>query len=363
MTPYINKALAQQIVDTVKDLCGQNVNFIDCSGMIFASTDENRIGSFHEIGWQAAADGKIIEVTENNRFTGTQKGVNLPIYHNHEMIAVIGITGEPEEIRKYAHLAERITRLLIREKELDTFNRTEAEKKSCILRALIDQEDIHPDYLRESLALWGIPEESSFHLIRIRTASVYSREKTNSLSSLCEAELHRLFQQLDIRLWTFVYPDEYIAVMEHEAFRKRKQLLQEFAQKTRPSALIGVGSAVSLRRLKKSAAEAASALKSLEHSQNSFAEFSELTLELILSSVDSTNREAYLSKTIGSLSKKDRELLKIYFQCNMSLKETCEKTFIHKNTLQYRLNQIYHHCGYNPRSFRDAAALYLALML
>ena len=43
MTPYITRALAQQIVDTVRDLCGQNVNFIDCSGTIFASTDATRI--------------------------------------------------------------------------------------------------------------------------------------------------------------------------------------------------------------------------------------------------------------------------------------------------------------------------------
>lgn len=54
MTPYITRVLAQQIVNTVKDLCGQNVNFIDCSGTIFANTAESHIGMFHEIGQQAA---------------------------------------------------------------------------------------------------------------------------------------------------------------------------------------------------------------------------------------------------------------------------------------------------------------------
>ena len=49
----IDKKLAQQIVATVKDVCGQNVNFIDHTGIIYASTDEKRIGSFHEIGKQA----------------------------------------------------------------------------------------------------------------------------------------------------------------------------------------------------------------------------------------------------------------------------------------------------------------------
>ena len=171
MIPYITRTLAQQIVDTVRDLCGQNVNFIDCSGTIFASTDENRIGTFHEIGREAAASGSVIKVRENDRFTGTQQGVNLPVYHNHKMIAVIGISGNPDEVRKYARLAERITHLLIREKELDAFNRTESEKKSYILRGLIDHEDIHPDYLRDNLAKWNIDEKkpASFSPLYIPT--------------------------------------------------------------------------------------------------------------------------------------------------------------------------------------------------
>ena len=134
MNPYISKSLACQIVNTVSDLCGQNVNFIDCSGIIFASTNEERIGNFHEIGRQAAVSGKVIEVTETDRFTGTQQGVNLPVYHNHKVIAVIGITGNPDEIRKYAHLAERITRLLIREKERMLFIAQKPKRKTIFSR-------------------------------------------------------------------------------------------------------------------------------------------------------------------------------------------------------------------------------------
>ena len=51
----INSTIAQQIVDTVKDVCQQNINFIDASGMIIASTDPQRINTFHEIGYRAAA--------------------------------------------------------------------------------------------------------------------------------------------------------------------------------------------------------------------------------------------------------------------------------------------------------------------
>ena len=35
----LDKSLAFQVVNTIKDTCGQDINFIDKQGMIFASTN------------------------------------------------------------------------------------------------------------------------------------------------------------------------------------------------------------------------------------------------------------------------------------------------------------------------------------
>ena len=358
MTPYITRSLAQQIVETVKDLCGQNVNFIERSGKIFASTDETRIGTFHEIGRQAAESGKAIEVTKNDQFTGTQKGVNLPVYHNHALIAVIGITGEPEEVRKYARLAERITRLLIREKELDAFNRTEAEKKSYILCGLIDQEEIHPDYLRENLQKWKIDEKASYYLLRLKITD----NSFHNTSGPLESSIHRLFIKMEITLSTFVYPDEYLAVLKSEIFHHRRNLLTDFAQEHNHELCIAVGNPTLIHNISDSAFSASIALRAAD-SEHNYIEAENLDLELILASANAQSKRDFLKKTLAELSEEDKNLLKIYFSCNMSLKETCGKTFLHKNTIQYRLNQIYNRCGYNPRDFQDAVRLYLALKL
>ena len=64
----IDHSLAMQIVNTVKDVCGQDINFIDQSGIIFASTNSKRIGTFHEVGQKAAANGNTIEVSSDNSF-------------------------------------------------------------------------------------------------------------------------------------------------------------------------------------------------------------------------------------------------------------------------------------------------------
>lgn len=50
MITHISHTLAQQIVNTIKDVCSYDINFINPSGTIIASTNSARIGTFHEIG-------------------------------------------------------------------------------------------------------------------------------------------------------------------------------------------------------------------------------------------------------------------------------------------------------------------------
>ena len=152
----IDRTLAAQVVNTVKDVCGRDVNFINQSGIIFASTDPERVGTFHEIGHQAALTGETIEVRADDNFHGTRMGINLPVYYNQAFMAVIGITGQPDEVRKYAHLAERITHLLIRERELNTISRNQADKRHFAMEALIHQTPANMDYLNACLKECGI---------------------------------------------------------------------------------------------------------------------------------------------------------------------------------------------------------------
>lgn len=60
MAEQIDQKTAQQIVDTVKEVCGHNINFIRPDGIITASTDPERVGTYHEIGQQAARTGQTI---------------------------------------------------------------------------------------------------------------------------------------------------------------------------------------------------------------------------------------------------------------------------------------------------------------
>lgn len=357
MITKINSILGQQIVNTIKDVCSHDINFIDPSGTIIASTNETRIGQFHEAGHQAALAGTTLEVTENSNFSGTMHGINMPLYHDGRLLAVIGITGEPDEIRKYVSLAGKITTLLIREQELNQYSHRQADKKHFIIQSLIKNETENHEILAKYLKEFHVDPGSEKRLILIQP----DRQHTVANPSFSEQQIQQLFSSMDLELYTFNYPGEFIAIIDTTDFAKKEKLLKTFAQEHTQTLSIAVGKSVALFHLHLSYEAALTAMKSLINKAENYILSDELTLELILSSVNTSNRNLFLEKTIQGLSPHEREILNAYFSEDMSLSRTCEKLFLHKNTLQYKLNHIAEKCGLNPRHFQDAVLLYLAL--
>ena len=66
---------------------------------------------------------------------------------------------------------------------------------------------------------------------------------------------------------------------------------------------------------------------------------------------------------LKGLTDEDIKLLAVYYDNSMSLKQTADELHIHKNTLQYRLEQIYRKTGFNPREFKDAVLYYMSIQL
>ncbi|MEF3693034.1 MAG: helix-turn-helix domain-containing protein, partial [Acholeplasmataceae bacterium] len=57
------------------------------------------------------------------------------------------------------------------------------------------------------------------------------------------------------------------------------------------------------------------------------------------------------------------ELLKVFYKENGSIEKTSEKMFIHKNTLQYRLNKITQITTYDPRKLGSAHLFMASIMV
>lgn len=358
MRGQIRKRVAQQIVETVKDVSGHDINFIDRNGIIFASTDPNRLGAFHEIGRQVIKTGQTIEVETDGSFFGTQKGVNIPFSYQGEVIAAIGISGVPDEVRKFVYLAQRITTLILREQELNTHSSNENAQLNYIIRSLVTNEPVNYDYYMDFLRKFQLDAAGSFRTIVVRIDGQHDPANL----SLVETSVRQAFDQIGAELYTFNYPNEYILLIESDRFQKWDYVFRQLAKGHQENMKIGIGTSSTLTHQDLSYQAAQIALASLTGGQN-LAVFDQLDLEILLGTIPTEAKQRFLEKTVLNLAEKDRAILKTYFDCDMSLKAASGALFMHKNTLQYQLDRIWKNSRYNPRSFQDAVILYLGLKL
>lgn len=354
----ISKSIAQQIVDTVKDVCNQNINFINEHGIIIASTDPARIQSFHEIGHQVVTTGTTLEVSDNDSFFGTKKGINIPITYNGKIIAAIGISGEVEEVRKYAYLAQRITDILLKERELDAQGTQKNNRLHYVIRCLINGEPVDSVYLSEVLNENGLHESSVCRVVLVRLNSRYNPSNL----FMIQTAITQAFSRMESNFYRYNYPNEYILIMAEEAMKKYSYILRKLSETYEGVLHIGIGSAAAVKNSAESYRTARLAINCADI-HTPYVVYDDLDFELILGNIPEELKKQYMKKVTGLLGEEEKQLIRTYFELDMSLKDTCEALYIHKNSLQYKLNHIHSLCGYNPRKFRDAVVLYSAVRL
>ena len=358
MALTIKQNVAQQIVEAVKDVCSHDINFINSQGIIFASTNTKRIGDFHEIGLQVIKTGETIEVESGEGYLGTKEGVNIPFIYKGEVSAVIGISGSPEEVRKYAYLAQKITTLLLREHELDTLEHTQKTQLNHVMRALIDHNYINPEYLKAVLKKYNAFLDNHYQTIIVKLDTRYNPSNL----AMIEQYIYQAFELTGSKLYTFNYSNEYILFLESKKLKQWLYLFEQLSSKHAPLLKIGIGHSTPLSHQHISYQSAKLAINCLLANEH-LAIFDNLDISILLGNIADDTKRYYLDKTISNLSDKDLELLETYFFHDMSLKDTCEELYLHKNTLQYKLDRIHKITGYNPRNFKNAVVLYIGLKL
>jgi carbohydrate diacid regulator len=101
----LRKDLAASFIERLAKHIPHNINVMDESGTIVASTDRSRVDTFHESAYRIIQDKlDVIQVRSDEPLPkGTKPGVNLPIRYGDKAIGVVGVTGRPEEVLSLAH--------------------------------------------------------------------------------------------------------------------------------------------------------------------------------------------------------------------------------------------------------------------
>lgn len=355
----ISKTLAQQIVDTIHDVCQYHINFITTDGMIYASSDPSRIGTFHEIGKQVASTGKTIEVDSDNIYPGTHKGINIPIYYHREMVAIVGISGDIREVTRFAHLAERISHILLHEKELVAIHRSLDEKKLYVIQSLQSQGLDKNLYFLDCLHTFHLNPSDIFQVVTIEVNTRYNLVNI----SLLEQDIQKFLASLNESVFSYIYPNKFIALIRNQTFQSHFEKFTQFANENQNIIQLALGMARPLENIKEAWDSSTIALDAIRNTKQTYALFDELSLEILLTGISSTHRLEFTKKLLKDLTKDDIQFLHTYYDEDMSLQNTASRLYLHKNTVQQRLNRIQDKTGLNPRKFKEANLFYLAIEL
>ncbi|MDC7955691.1 helix-turn-helix domain-containing protein, partial [Fusobacterium simiae] len=132
----------------------------------------------------------------------------------------------------------------------------------------------------------------------------------------------------------------------------------------------GIGNnSVNYQELKASYKNAKEILKisTIFSTKKSIFDYNKMDLELLFLNLKKNAIENFKNKVLENISEKDFEefsnILSVYEEENGSVIHAAEKLFMHKNTLQYKLNKIKRLSGYDPRNLKDFTILSLAFKL
>lgn len=107
--------LARQVVERTMSVIGRNVNVMDPHGIILASGHEDRIGAVHEGALLAAQQDRVVEIARSEALAlrGVQPGINLPLRSHGQLVGVVGITGDPDQVRVLGDLIRVTAELMV----------------------------------------------------------------------------------------------------------------------------------------------------------------------------------------------------------------------------------------------------------
>ncbi|QAS60621.1 CdaR family transcriptional regulator [Clostridium septicum] len=341
----LSKELAQNIVDKMMDVIPYNVNVMDYKGKIIGSGDYLRIGNLHEGAKKALEEKRLIEIYE--KVENSRPGVNTPIVFKGEIIGVIGITGNPDEVRQFSKLVSVTAELLInQEYTLNQHMIRQRLKEEFIYEWIYLNEDYNSDFINRGKAL-GI----DVNLERIVVVVENEREKFK--------ELRR-----------FVKDDEYYIKFSPNRIalilRNKKNIyfridsIKEFMD----ISITKVGVGTLHKKLIESLSEA---LQSLEIGKklykNDFVNIYD-KIRLFykgekLFNIKECKSIIYRIESEGS----DLNLLETflcYMEMNGEKQKVANEIYIHRNTLNYRLEKIEEITGLHFNDYLEFFQLLLA---
>jgi carbohydrate diacid regulator len=367
----ISYKIATKIVTDIGEIISQHVNLMDENGIIIASTDKERIGTYHAAAYRIITE-KIPELAifDDDEYEGTRKGINLPVMLNGDVTGVIGVTGEYSKVSKFSQIVKRMTEILL----LDNYYMEQHKLDGRIRQRFLDDWLFNDRPLYDSAFVergrhMGIDVTVPRRVVVAKIAEL-NKYSDNVRGQQVIDNVNRIVRTITGETPNSVFTKTASTMICLLAENSDEKLLA-FSEKIRSNIkkthgidiLIGIDS--SEQNLFHSYTKAKKALCAAKNFPARICFYNDITLEMFMDEVSPESKREFIRHIFNGYEQGEIEkwaqLLQTYFDADGSIARSAEKLRMHKNTFQYQLKKFCERTGRDPRKVSDAALFYLAV--
>ncbi|AZU62872.1 CdaR family transcriptional regulator [Neobacillus mesonae] len=389
--------ISQAIVENTTKIIGYPISITDENGTIIGSNDLNRLGSFHKASIDVLKRKETIcyEYDDVRNLENVLPGIATPIIINDEPIGVLGIVGNPREVKKYALLVKSHVELMCHEylkkemrvlesKTLDNLihyllNPTTTADTEQIIRYgkmlgyNLDLDVNRVCYLIEIDMLTNhfsspnnpIPEKLSWQFFQnfsidiLRNFLIENKEDLLSFLTLEQFILIKTINRTETE-------DFFIKRMEYN-INRMTQYLQTKYQLTARISMGSIKNGIDgIRYSYQDSLKVLSAGKKTNISPEIYYYTDwDIILELVGNELTPYIKKRLSEKMTKFIQHPNFQTLSstfiTYCKCNLNISETARILFLHRNSLVYRLEKISELTSLDITNFEHCLLLYFAI--
>ena len=346
--------LAQDFVEATSLLVGQRtINIMDQKGIIIASTEKHRIGDFHQGASEVLATGKPVRIKKEDlpRYPGTKEGYNMPIFLNDEIIGVVGIFGCEEEVQSIANLLRVYVTQSFSQLQMTQKQNLEAELRNQLLRLLLFGGESQKEMIAKLCGMLNLQLE---HPIRI--VLLYERARERNMKHLLDYS--QLIQNLiwknvlDRRRDVFgIQNADYVILLGGGESPEMQKRLDKLLHEIEAEDVWNAAVSSPCRNLEEISAgmREVSVLKKQGGGVIQNLEEHSCRMQYLLGSMTVQEGARTAARMLRRLKEQHGEnqaeqllrTARVYYECGGSVARAAEQLNLHKNTLLYRMKQLY----------------------
>lgn len=159
----IEPELARRFIEQVTQYTEYNINIMDETGIIIASSDPRRVGTYHDVADRIIRGTQdMIVIRDEKMFPGVLPGINMAIIHEGRKEGVVGVTGDPDKIRDVALITRMAMEAMLRYEKQQEETRLRRSRKEHFISLLTQTE------LASATEIRGIARQLEYDESRVR---------------------------------------------------------------------------------------------------------------------------------------------------------------------------------------------------